>query len=68
MITRLRICTLFSSKFELNSIAKLILVHKYAILVTVHGVMATLQTCEHSRSRACMYSEDHMNLPLRISN
>ena len=49
MITRLRICTLFSPKWGLNSTEKLILVHRYTFLVTVHGVTATPQTCEHSR-------------------
>ena len=49
MITRLRIVTLFSPKLGLHSIEKLILVHRYTFLVTVHGVTATPQTCENSR-------------------
>ena len=60
MTTRLRISTLLSPKFRLHSVAHLIMVHKYAIPVTVHGVTATPQTCKHSRSCACMHSEDHM--------
>ena len=40
---------LLCPKFGLHSVAKLIPVHKYTILVTVHGVTATPQTCNHSR-------------------
>ena len=68
IITRLGVCTLLSPKFGLHSVAKLIPVHKYTILVTVHGVTATPQTCEHSRLHARMYSDDDMKQPLLISN
>ena len=44
---RLKICTLLSPEFGHHCIAKLILVHKYAILVTVHGGTATPQMCVH---------------------
>ena len=36
IITRLRVCKLLSPIFGLPSVAKLIPVHKYTILVTVH--------------------------------
>ena len=68
IITRLGVCKLLSPKSGLHSLAKLILVHKYTILVTVYSVTATPQTCEHSRLHACMYSDDDMKYPQLISN
>ena len=68
IITTFRVCKLLSPKFGLHSVAKLIPVHKYTILVMVHGVTATPQACEHSRLHACMYSDDEMKYPLLISN